>query len=1080
VLERVKSARIRAKIVHALDLDGDDKLSEEEILNLRILHRAEFLLLCESLLYHGFATITEAGGSSFLEGARRSGKTLVDAHPEAALIELDSIYQAHNPSAHHHAPRQGNPLQWSRRFGHNERRTKHHWGKRKQGYGRTLKAGEEQHIGGIAAARPPLGSMASVASDLIGAVSSVAKGKREGAAGVDGGRDEEGVAEDDGVESRNANVGGLKGEQHGGSHYTESVEEEKSGHTGDHYSETVEEEKSGHTGDHYSETVEEEKSGRGGDHYSETVEEEKSGHTGDHYSETVEEEKSGHTGDHYSETVEEEKSGHSGDHYSETVEEERDDNAKKEYHREVNVEPTVGEGSIPGPDRAAVGGTTPTAGPAPEEGVQADNDDDEMVVEEWDDEKDDDYGADLQGGPQSKDNNAWSISMHEYPSKGFEEITGHTLSDTISVEEFQQIGDRLGVSQAYNKELFGLVAGRDAAALEGGRYADLYKSFKDVRNLARVFHILDAIKMEMRFSDLDLDRDGFVSLSEFGCGDCKSDTVSEEQCMAVGELFAYVVDGFNQSSISRRNWQKLVSVGSEVIPPAVSVVLEGMGEVPRLASDEEFIEQYMAEASKYPGAREEAAAFLKDGSGQNRNTGVLRVAAAGPRLAGFLPSSFDFTRELSTLFKADAKELDEGTFEEIGRHAEAAGDWFRAKSFGALLYPIGETLPIHIVDTYVAARRGGYLHDLAASLGAISLAARFDAIDLDGDGSLSRKELAAKEWRSSIAGSMLFTLLDLDRNGSISRPEWQQWGYLVAQARPHMRALALRILPEIKISAGEYAEKYRAAVKELPSDEVELIEKRLDFDGDGKLSESEISLLRVVGGGRSLRELLYRELFFGFEIGNTGTGSGQSLLQESTLADDDRTLTGFMGRIGAVQSPYVESARFAFQFLDTNNDGKLSDAETKEFELMRMLFADYGYLRFISDFTALTVFKKLKGPAGAVSLKGLIKSAKAGDCTPSELALEIHDAFEIDLPDDTVEVPWAIWRLIVWRHLTNEHTVNQLEGRSPFAARDKEDYHHTAHARRRLPHPPPHVTRRSYAPLGPEDDAFLRTLMNVN
>ncbi|KAF4736452.1 26S proteasome non-ATPase regulatory subunit 8, partial [Perkinsus olseni] len=377
-----------------------------------------------------------------------------------------------------------------------------------------------------------------------------------------------------------------------------------------------------------------------------------------------------------------------------------------------------------------------------------------MVVKEWDDERDDDYGADLQGGPQSRDKNTWSISMHEYPSKGFEEMTGHTLSDTISVEEFQQIGDRLGVTRAYNKELFDLVAGRDAAALGGGRYADLYRSFKDVRNLARVFHILDAIKMEMRFSDLDLDRDGFVSLSEFGCGDCKSDTVSEEQCMAVGELFAYVADGFNQSSMSRRNWQRLVSVGSEVVPPAVSVVLEGMGEVPRQASDEEFIEKYKAEASKYPGAREEAVAFLEDGSGQNRNTGVLRVAAAGPRLAGFLPSSFDFTRDLSTLFKADAKELDEGTFEEIGRHAEAAGDWFRAKSFGALLYPIGETLPIHIVDTYVAGRRGGYLHDLAASLGAISLAARFDAIDLDGDGSLSREELAAKEWRNSIAGAM--------------------------------------------------------------------------------------------------------------------------------------------------------------------------------------------------------------------------------------------------------------------------------------------------------------------------------------
>lgn len=61
----------------------------------------------------------------------------------------------------------------------------------------------------------------------------------------------------------------------------------------------------------------------------------------------------------------------------------------------------------------------------------------------------------------------------------------------------------------------------------------------------------------------------------------------------------------------------------------------------------------------------------------------------------------------------------------------------------------------------------------------------------------------------------------------------------------------------------------------------------------GELSEAEIGLLRVVGGGRSLRELLYRELFFGYEIVNTGTGAGQSFLQEAAI-EDDRTLNGFM------------------------------------------------------------------------------------------------------------------------------------------------------------------------------------------
>lgn len=79
----------------------------------------------------------------------------------------------------------------------------------------------------------------------------------------------------------------------------------------------------------------------------------------------------------------------------------------------------------------------------------------------------------------------------------------------------------------------------------------------------------------------------------------------------------------------------------------------------------------------------------------------------------------------------------------------------------------------------------------------------------------------------------LFALLDLDRDSSISRAEWQHWGYLVAQARPHMRALALRILPEVKISASEYAARYRAAVKGLSPDEIKLVEQRLDFDADG-------------------------------------------------------------------------------------------------------------------------------------------------------------------------------------------------------------------------------------------------------
>lgn len=88
VLARVKSPRVRAKIVHALDLDGDGEglrgaagasapfhvgeLSRGEILGLRVLHQAEFLLLLESLLHHGFATITEAKASSFLEEARSS------------------------------------------------------------------------------------------------------------------------------------------------------------------------------------------------------------------------------------------------------------------------------------------------------------------------------------------------------------------------------------------------------------------------------------------------------------------------------------------------------------------------------------------------------------------------------------------------------------------------------------------------------------------------------------------------------------------------------------------------------------------------------------------------------------------------------------------------------------------------------------------------------------------------------------------------------------------------------------------------------------------------------------------------
>lgn len=60
-------------------------------------------------------------------------------------------------------------------------------------------------------------------------------------------------------------------------------------------------------------------------------------------------------------------------------------------------------------------------------------------------------------------------------------------------------------------------------------------SLGPLRNLARVFHILDSIKMEMRFTDLDLHRDGLISLSEFGCGECKSDTVSEEECVGWAE-----------------------------------------------------------------------------------------------------------------------------------------------------------------------------------------------------------------------------------------------------------------------------------------------------------------------------------------------------------------------------------------------------------------------------------------------------------------------------------------------------------------------------------------------------------------
>ncbi|KAF4677043.1 26S proteasome non-ATPase regulatory subunit 8, partial [Perkinsus chesapeaki] len=1151
VMERIKSERTKATIRHALDLDNDGKLSDEEILSLRAIHHAELMLVYEGLLHHGFSAITSAAGSSFLETVRKMPTV---ERLEPAFLEVDSVYQTRGGDGNGTADKfsgggGGLTMQQVRKFDHEGKKKKH--SKKKKTKKHKEEAAAAKEVDGMASGKAPEGSVASQASDIIGATEIHREVMSEE------GRREVGLVE--GHEGSLASGGGgyetMRKKGEGKDHtkeeepeqhedYTETIERERG--QGNGYQDTASKEvgemheDEGYRGtkdrghrhggagqkgtEHQRYRGEEESKDEG---YRETIEREDGGED-EQYRETIEREdgernqyrdattavRDMHDEEQYGDTMDMKDTGKDRmPKYGETIEEEKEHD-RKHSRKKRDDEQMKEEGQDGGYGEASEAEETSTTRDVrphgddswPDEGdiheEMNDGDmksvddsardatqDEELVTEDWD-EKDDEYSPDLQGGPQSRENNTWSISMHEYPSESFEKVIGHSLSDDISEEDLLAIGTRLDATQAYDKEAFEALAGKDATSLEMRRYDDLYRSFKDVRNLARVFHILDSIKMDMRFSDLDQDHDGKITVKELGCGDCKSDSTSEEECVrpggrggAVNDLFNFIADGFNKSSISRRNWQRLVLVEADLLPPAVQVVLGSMGDVPRDMSEEVFEQLYTDEAKKFPGAREEAMMFLGDEAGGMRNIGYLRVAAARSRLAGFLPSSFDFPRDISTVLKPGADEMDEATFEEVGRHAETTGDWFKAKSFGALLFPIGETLPRDILEAYMTARKGGYLYDLAASLGSISMAARFDAIDVNGDGLLTKEELTEKEWKDSIAGTMvsvvgvgksgpkrnkLFTLLDLDRSGSIGRPEWQHWGYLVAQARPHMRALALGISPEVKMSAAEYAKKYRSAIESYLPDEVHLIEKHLDFDGDGVLSEPEISLLRVVGGGRALRELLYRELFFGFEIVNTGVGSGQSLLQEVTLTENDRTLTGFMGRIGAVQSPYVESARFAFQFLDTNNDGELSDAETKEFELMRMLFADYGFLRFISDFTALTVFKKVKGPAGAVSLKCLIDSAKAGDCTPSELALEIHDAFEIDLPDDTVEVPWALWRLIVWRHLTNEHTVNQLEGRSPFAARDKEDYHHTAHARRRLPHPPPHVSRRSHAPLGPE------------
>ncbi|KAF4701348.1 hypothetical protein FOZ63_013165 [Perkinsus olseni] len=62
-----------------------------------------------------------------------------------------------------------------------------------------------------------------------------------------------------------------------------------------------------------------------------------------------------------------------------------------------------------------------------------------------------------------------------------------------------------------------------------------------------------------------------------------------------------------------------------------------------------------------------------------------------------------------------------------------------------------------------------------------------------------------------------------------------------------------------------------------------------------------------------------------------------------------------------------------------------------------------------------------------ISLDKLASHGDGGQCSGRQLGTELYEAYNIFVPEELDEIPWQLWRLVVWRHLSSEFVTGADE-----------------------------------------------------
>ncbi|EER20340.1 hypothetical protein Pmar_PMAR010075 [Perkinsus marinus ATCC 50983] len=605
---------------------------------------------------------------------------------------------------------------------------------------------------------------------------------------------------------------------------------------------------------------------------------------------------------------------------------------------------------------------------------------------------------------------------------------------------------QLGAGRTFSAEVFDLL--RSCVGQEGLSWRgleSLYRVLKDGRGTTRLVKLMRSIGLEARFTELDVDRDGWLSRGDMGCAS-ESSTVetatgTSSICLAYERLMSLVPS----EALGRGEWQVLALIDPETLPPAASLFVSKLAR--RYDGSGDPLAGYEEVLRGFPDAVRVSIKDFITSTDVELTMTIMRLAVARDGLLPLVSSEGDAIVEAVGLMDANTDgHIDAHEFIDYGMAVHSPDGVFSMETFDSLLDIGADTIPVEALVVF--SRLCGCGSDLISLVGAafsaVNMKARFQMLDTDHDGVLSRVELVGAGGTVGRRALKLLSLIDMDSSGSISLKEWQHWSRLEAAAPIELRQVAL--LVESRASHGASTWTFDGLTGEARV----LAGEYLDYNGDGMVSARELGMLGLLGGEDWTRKVWYEQLYHGFEAAlGASLSPAMSLLQTEHKTIDDAAdkpergmdLKRFREYLGVTSPSSHNAAVAAFAYLDTDADGRINADEGLRVEGVRKYLSDYGFIRLVSDTIAVWtqevclelslwsglgahLVSSLKVTQGSstdtVSLVRLAAHGDADQCSARQLSAELYESYNIHIPEGLVEIPWQLWRLVVWRHLTSE------------------------------------------------------------